>query len=517
MSTSADRLTRPQVRILFGACVAVGVAYMQPATINYMVTPMLTSLGSGETDAGLLRDAASIASLLVIFPAAALAGRLGQRRLIGIGAGLFVLGSVLVAVASVLWMAVAGLALQAVGGTAMIVVPLSVISSAVAGAGPRATAFAMFSMVGRLVWVFMPVLAALLMEDQSWRLVAGSWAVGGVLAYIAVRWSLAPDGPDRTSAELLTPFLASLACVGLAQWAEHSVIDGWLSSAALARAAVCIVALATLLLALRRVRRPSLDIGFLRRPGVWLMLLVFALWCVTQLWYYVTLALEFVYDYSVLQTALLMVPVQACAVLGALSGGRISRRLGLTVSGFWLLVFAGIALALGGFVMLGWPTWALLTMACAYSFAALAAGVPMTTSIMDAARAGDDNGASAFRQSAIAVGTALGISALSGIALLTFANSYTATAAVGGLDDAQADQMAQSIWSGATRRQVSREYHVSGRQVRSATAEEKQAYLDSVSATCATSAAASFLAAGIFLAARRRMKTSADRSYAKPL
>ncbi len=62
-----------------GACIAAGAAYLQPATFNYIVTPMLVDL-DGESHSAVLREVPSIATLLAIFLAAAAASRLGERR-----------------------------------------------------------------------------------------------------------------------------------------------------------------------------------------------------------------------------------------------------------------------------------------------------------------------------------------------------------------------------------------------------------------------------------------------------
>ena len=58
----------------------------------------------------------------------------------------------------------------------------------------------------------------------------------------------------------------------------------------------------------------------------------------------------------------------------------------------------------------------------------------------------------------------------------------------------------------AAERGIAEQYHVPDRQVRAATADEKQAYLDSVSATDLATGAASLAAAGAFLVARRRLE-----------
>ena len=88
---------RGSSRLLAGVCVAAGAAYMQGATISYIVTPMLGTFGADQDSGAVLREVPSIASLLVIFISALLATRFGARRIITAGALLLTLGSALVA------------------------------------------------------------------------------------------------------------------------------------------------------------------------------------------------------------------------------------------------------------------------------------------------------------------------------------------------------------------------------------------------------------------------------------
>ena len=478
---STDRLRGAERRLVLGVCVVAGAAYLQPATYNYLVNPMLVSFSASQGAAAPLREVPSIASLLVIFLAAVLATRFGTRRTVSAAAaGLFV-GSIVVAASPSLVVAVVGLSVQAAAATVLLVVPLAVIGAAVASPGARASAFAIFSMISPLVFVLLPVLAAVLMEHATWRVVAGIWALGALAAWIVGRASLPPDQADLPHVELLTPLLAGIACVGVVQTVSHIASDGLLSSSTLVRLGIAGVSLALVGL---RLRSPavSLDVGLLRTRGMVLLLAVIALWCFTQLWYYMTLAYEYVFGLSVVVTALLMVPAQACAAIGARGAGRLVKRFGVSSTGFWLLIATGVSLGLSMLVRLDSPLWWPVLVTCLYSFASVGAGVPMTNALMDSAGPGTENSASAYRQAAISVGTAVGITLISWLVFGVFSASLSANLDAAGQDTALAQQIAADLRTGTTTTTEAAAYAIPLDDVQSINVAQQSAYLDGMAA-----------------------------------
>jgi MFS family permease len=487
-------------RVVLGLSVAAGAAYLQPATLNYLVTPMLATFEADQSAAASLRETPSVASLLVIFLAAVLARRYGQRRVLTIGAIGLMIGSVMVAGAPVLSVAVAGLAVQAVGATVLLVVPLGIIGAAVPGDAPRARAFAIFSMVSPIVFVVLPVFTSVMMENRSWRVVALTWAVGAVVALLATRWALGPDESGRPRAELLTPALAGIACMGVAQVAAHADLN----AATAVRVAVTVAAAGGLILALRRRPQASLDVAILCRPGFVVMLVVVALWCFTQLWYYMTLAYEYVFGLSVLVAALLMVPAQLSAAVGARYAGRLVARRGMTRTGVWMLMITGVSLALSVFIGADSPLWWPVVVTCLYSFASVGAGVPMTNALMDDAVQDNETDASAYRQAAIGVGTAVGIAMMSAIVFSAFTASLTDQLTDAGLQTGPAQQIAADLRSGASVQQESSQYAVPVSEVSSIDEVQKRALLDGMDAHGIAGAVLSVGTAGLFWASRRR-------------
>lgn len=493
-----------QGRIVAGMCLAASAGYMQSATYNYIVTPMLVGFQAPQSAAAPLRETPSIAALLVIFLAAVAAQRFGRRRVVSVAALLLIAGSLVVAAAPTLLVAVAGLALQAIGGAILLIVPLGVIAAVVSDSHARSTAFAYFSMVSPIVFVALPVLAAGLMLHLSWRVVAVIWALGGVVAFAAGRWALDPDPTDRPRQELLTPSLAGLLCVGTVQIVSHLSGGADFSTGTVIRVIVTVGAGIGLLVALRRMRTPALDVGMLRRPGFVLMLVVIGLWCFTQWGYYVTLAFEYVYGQSVFATAVLMVPVQLAAVVGARLAGRMINRMGLTAAGVWLLMLTGLSLVLTVAVYVDSSLWWVVAVTCLYALASVGAGVPMTKAVMDTADAGSESGASAYRTAAMQVGTAVGIALISTVVFAAFSSSLTSRLAAEGLDSPQDQQIAVDLRTGVTAQQESARYAVPVTQVDSINEAQQEAFLDGTAVHGWLGAGLSVATALLFWLSRRR-------------
>ena len=486
-------------RVVLGVSIAAGAAYLQPATLNYLVTPMLATFSAGDSAAATIRETPSVASLLVIFLAAVMAQRFGPRRVLTLGASTLTAGSLMVVVAPAITVAIAGLAVQAMGATVLLVVPLGIIGAAVPGSAERARAFAIFSMVSPVVFVVLPVLTSLLMENRSWRIVAFIWALGGLLAAVSAHWALGPDPSARPRIELLTPALAGIVCMGVAQVAAHAD----LSIATAVRVAITAAAAGGLYVSWCRGARHGLDVAILRRPGFVLMLVVVALWCFTQLWYYMTLAYEYVFGLSVLMAAVLMAPAQIAAAGGARYAGWMVGRRGMVRTGVWMLMITGLSLALSILIRTDSPLWWPVLVTCLYSFASVGAGVPMTNALMDDADDNNETAASAYRQAAIGVGTAVGIAMISAIVFSAFSASLTHQLDDAGLDSSAAVQIASDLRSGASLQQESSQYAVPLTEVTSIDEAQKAALLDAMDAHGVVGALLSVATAGLFWWSRR--------------
>lgn len=501
---SRTSLDRGQRRLLVGICIVAGAISMVPSTYNFVLNPMLEDLGASESQEALLRQLPSIAALLVIFLAGSLGTRIGERRLILVSSVLFTVGCALVTAAPMLGTATVGLMLLSAASSAMAVVGLGLLSSRVTNPKARATAFASFALVTPIVYMAFPVLAGVLLDQLSWRVVALVWTAGGVFLVWGVQHYFPADHPERGKAEILSPALAGLTLAAAVQTISAISNHGVVSSAVAIRAAVAVGAAIAFTWSYRRASQPSISLAALRRSGLLVLLVVVIVVPFVNLWYYMTLGYQYVFGMTALQTAVLMVPAQLAGVAGALVARKLIQARGITFTGVALLLTLSASLVLTLTIVPTTPIWIIVVIMAIYALASVGAGVPVTNSIMNTAPPGEEGSASAFRGAATHVGTALGVVVMSTIVFTAVADSIESTLGAEGLVTTQSQEIATSMREGASSEEASALYSVPVSEAETIDDAQITAMINGLHAHGAFGAGFIALAAGIFWVARRR-------------
>lgn len=497
--------------MLVGVCIVVGAATTVPASYNYVIVPMLNGLGASESQGSLLRQLPSIAGLLVIFLAGILGRRWGERRFVTRCAILFTVGNAAVALAPGMGVAVGGLVLESIGASGFIVVALALLSASVSDDEARSSAFATYATVGPVIYLAMPLLAGVIVDHSSWRLVAATWAVSGVVILIASRVFLPEASGPRDSRELHTPALAGVVLMAAVQTVSAADRDGLLSLATLIRLVIGVVALVALAVAFRRTPSPSLSLAALRRGGMSLLLVIVILVSFANLWFYMTVGFQYVYGLNALQTAVVMLPAQLAGIGGAVLTRRILRKRGITFAGTTMLLALALSLLLSALITADSPMWVPIVIMTVYAAASVGAGIPLTNAVMNLAPEGEDGSASAFRSAAGNIGGAVGVVVMSTIVFSTFSASLTSTLEDEGLDSARSAGIAESIRSGVTSEHVAANYAVPLRQVEQIAEAQRDAMADGLNAHGLSGAAISGACLVIFYWARRRQEHTDQR------
>ena len=497
---------------MLGICLVVGAATIVPATYNYVLDPMLDGLGASESQSSLLRQLPSIAALLVIFLAGVLGGRWGARRLISVGAVMFTAGSAAVALAPAFPVAVAGLVIESVGASALLVVALGLLSASVNDAEARASAFATFAIVAPLVYTTSPLAAGAIVDSCSWRFVPALWVLGGLVMWWSTRRLLPDDTRERSAGELVTPALAGLVLAGAVQAVNAVQHDGWTSTSTLVRIGITIAALTALIAVFRRATAPSLSTAALQQGGMLILLVVVIIIPFANLWFYGTMGFQYVYGLSVLQTAIVMVPAQLAGVLGAMLIRRLIQRRGITISGFVALTLLALSLLSSCLIEVDTPIALAVAVLAGYGIASVGSGIPLTNSIMDTAPPGEDGSASAFRGAASNLGSAVGVVVMTTIVFGVISTSLTAELRQEGLATQQSADIAAQIRDGATSENVAADYSVPVQEVDQISDAQRIAMVDGLHAQGQWGAAFIGVAAVIFLLGRRRQERATART-----
>jgi EmrB/QacA subfamily drug resistance transporter len=351
-----------------------------------------------------------LASLLML--SGATADRVGRRRTFQVGLALFTVGSGLCSLAPGLGWLVAFRMLQAVGGSMLNPVAMSIITNTFTDRAERARALGAWGATFALSVALGPVIGGALVESVGWRGVF--WVnipVGLAAIVLTARFvpeSKAPRArrPDPVGQALLIVMLGSLTYAII-----EGPADGWHSPEIMSLFAVAVAAVASFVGYEARRTEPVLDPRFFRSApfagAVLTAISAFA--ALGGFLFLATLYLQDVRDMSALDAGLHMVPMAAAMAIGAVVSSRVLARRG----GRLPTVASGAAMAAGGLLLAGITTsWTAPHIIIAFAVFGLGSGAvnaPITqaaVSGMPFAQAGVASGiASTSRQ----VGTSLGV------------------------------------------------------------------------------------------------------------
>jgi EmrB/QacA subfamily drug resistance transporter len=204
-----------------------------------------------------------IASLLMLSGSAA--DRLGRRRVFQCGLALFAFGSLLCAIAPNLGLLIAARVVQAIGGSMLNPVAMSIIRNVFEDPHERARAVGVWGALFGISMALGPVLGGVLVDSIGWRSVffvnipIGIAAIILTALYVPESRAPRPRRPDPLGQVLVIVALASLT---------YAIIEGpaagWLSTQTIVLSAVCLGAFITLVGYELRRREPLLQVRFFR-------------------------------------------------------------------------------------------------------------------------------------------------------------------------------------------------------------------------------------------------------------
>ena len=289
-----------------------------------------------------------LASLLML--SGSTADRFGRRRVFQLGLGLFTLGSLLCSVAPGLEWLVLFRIVQAVGGSMLNPVALSIITNTITDRRERARALGIWGAVFGLSLALGPVLGGVLVSTIGWRAIfwinvpVGIAAI--VLAQCFVPESRAPRARrfDPAGQALIIVMLATLT---------YALIEGphrgWGSALIVSLFAVAVAAAAALVVVESRREQALLDVRFFRSaPFSGATVIAVAAFAAFGGFLFLnSLYLQDVRGFTALHAGLLTLPMAGMIALFAPVSGRLVASRGSRIP----LVLAGLAIAVGAFLL----------------------------------------------------------------------------------------------------------------------------------------------------------------------
>jgi EmrB/QacA subfamily drug resistance transporter len=291
-----------------------------------------------------------LASLLML--SGSMADRLGRKRVFSLGLILFTLGSLLCSVAPSLELLVVFRMMQAVGGSMLNPVAMSIIRNVFTDARERAQAIGVWGATVGISLALGPVVGGALVESVGWRSIFWINIPVG-LAALALTRRFVPE--SRAPHPRRLDVVGQLLVIVLFGSLTYAIIEGpsagWLSGQSVALFALAALALAVLLPYEARRREPLLELRFFRSvpfSGA-SVIAICAFAGLGGFLFLNTLYLQEVRGFSALEAGLCTLPIAAMTLVCAPLSGRLVGRRGPRIS----LLVGGLGITLGAALLTG--------------------------------------------------------------------------------------------------------------------------------------------------------------------
>jgi EmrB/QacA subfamily drug resistance transporter len=329
--------------ILAICCMSLLIVGTDATIVNVALPAIRRDLGATVSGLQWSVDAYTLVLGSLLMASGSMADRFGRRRVFQIGLVLFTLGSLLCSLAPNIGLLVAFRCLQALGGSMLNPVALSIVSNTFTERRARARAMGVWGAVFGISLALGPVIGGLLVSDVSWRAIFWINIPIGIAA-IALTQLFVPESRAGT-ARRFDPW-GQLLVIALLATLTYGVIEGpsagWGSPLIVAMFAVAAASAVALIRVETRRFQPLLEVRFFRSmpfSGA-SVIAVLAFGVLGGFLFLNTLYLQDTRGYTALHAGLLTLPMAALIFLFAPVSGRLVGSRGPRLP----LVLAGLAI-----------------------------------------------------------------------------------------------------------------------------------------------------------------------------
>jgi EmrB/QacA subfamily drug resistance transporter len=410
---------RRRMLILAICCMSLFIVGLDNTVVNVALPSIRRELHASLSGLQWTIDAYTLVLASLLMLSGSTADRLGRRRVFQVGLALFTLGSLLCSVApGVGWLVVFRM-LQAVGGSMLNPVAMSIIRNTFTDARERAAAIGVWGGVVGLSLALGPLLGGALVDGIGWRSIFWINIPVG-LAAIALTARFVPESraPRARRVDLVGQVLVITALASLTGGIIEGAKTGFGSPAIVALFTVATVATISLVAYELRRFEPLIDPRFFRSPpfagASAIAVCVFA--ALGGFLFLNTLYLQDVRGFSAFHAGLYTLPMAGMTVLLAPLSGRLVGRVGARPS----LVAGGVGIAVGSALLTGMTattsTSLLIVAYVAFGFGFGLVNPPITNTAVSGMPAAQAGVAAAIASTSRQVGQTLGVAVVGAIA-----------------------------------------------------------------------------------------------------
>ena len=425
MNATIDGLSpRRKAVILASCCLSLLIVSMDMTIVNVAIPSIRTEFGASAAGLQWVVDiyALVLASLLLL--AGAAGDRLGRRSVFQAGLVIFAIGSLLCSLAPSIGMLIAARFVQAIGGSMLNPVAMSIITQVFTDRVERARAIGVWGAVVGIAMSLGPIVGGALIEYVGWRSVFWINLPFCVLALVLTALFV-PQSRSVTMRDLdpIGQLLGVATLFSVVYVLIEAPTKGWTDPVIVAVGAIGVAALAGFLRYESRRADPFIDLRFFRSipfsSATLIAVCSFAAY--GAFLFMMSLYLQGYRGYSAMHTGLLYLPLAVGALIfSPLSGrlvGRYGARPSLVVSGVLLTVATGLMSSMGP----GAPIWQLIVIFAVFGVGFSMVNAPITTTAVSGMPLDRAGAASAVASTSRQVGVSIGVALCGSIAATAIA------------------------------------------------------------------------------------------------
>ena len=406
--------------ILAICCLSLFVVGVDTTAVNVALPSIRADLDASVAQLQWVVDAYTLVLASLLLLAGSSADRLGRARVFRLGLALFTLGSLLCSLAPSAPLLIAARALQAIGGSMLNPVAMSIVRNTFTDARERAQAIGIWGSTMGVSMALGPVLGGLLVESVDWRAIFWVNIPVGIAA-IVLTARYVPESRAARARRFDPP--GQLLVIALLGTLTYAIIEapshGWGSGESIALFAVAALTAALLIGSELRRRDPLIEVRFFRSaPFAGATAIAIAAFAAMGGFLFLnTLYLQEGRGLTPLEAGLWTLPMAALTVVSSPLSGRLVGRLGTRPS----LVVGGAAMALSGLLLTDLsPSTSIAHLFAAYVLFGLGFGAlnpPITDTAVSGMPADQAGVAAAVASTSRQVGMSLGVAVVGAVAV----------------------------------------------------------------------------------------------------
>ncbi|MEH3130291.1 MAG: MFS transporter [Mycolicibacterium neoaurum] len=432
--------------ILASCCLSLLIVSMDATIVNVAIPSIRADLGATASQLQWVIDIYTLVLASLLMLSGAMGDRFGRRRVFQIGLTVFAVGSLLCSLAPGIDALIAARFLQAIGGSMLNPVALSIISQVFTGPVERARAIGVWGAVVGIAMALGPTVGGLLIHLISWRAVF--WINLPIcLAAIVLTALFVPETKSATmrNVDPIGQMLAVLFLFGTVFALIEGPALGWDNYRVIGAAAAALVAFAAFLRFESRRADPFIDLRFFRSvpfaSATVIAICAFASW--GALLFMMSLYLQGARGFSAVQTGLIYLPIAVGALIFSPLSGRMVGRYGARPS----LVISGLMIAVASTVLVLLPenaaVWMLMVIFAVFGIGFSMVNAPITNAAVSGMPLDRAGAASAVTSTSRQIGVSIGVALCGSIAGAALA----AAGSPGGASAVNFADAARPLWS----------------------------------------------------------------------